>query len=40
MPHKSKGAKKPYVAPSCSGLDANTAKAALETRTVPGDMGA
>ena len=40
MPHKPKAAKKPYRAPSFRRLDANTAKAALETKAVPGDVGA
>jgi hypothetical protein len=40
MQHKPKAAKKPYSAPSFRGLDANTAKEALETKSVPGDVGA
>jgi len=40
MPHKPKAAKKPYIAPSFRRLDASTAKAALETKAVPGDVGA
>ena len=40
MPRKPKAAKKLYVPPSFSGLDANKAKAVLETRTVPEDLGA
>jgi hypothetical protein len=39
MPRKPKAAKKPYSAPSFRGLDANTAKAALETKAVPGGVG-
>jgi hypothetical protein len=40
MPHKPKAAKKPYSAPSFRQLDTNTAKASLETKAVPGDVGA
>jgi hypothetical protein len=40
MPHKPKAAKKPYSAPSFRRLDANATKAALETKAVPGDVGA
>jgi hypothetical protein len=40
MPHKPKAARKPYGAPSFRSLDANTAKAALETEALPGDVGA
>ena len=40
MPHKPKAAKKPYGAPSFRKLDADTAKAALETSAVPEDVGA
>ena len=40
MPHKPKAAKKPYIAPSFRRLDAITAKAALQTKAVPGDVGA
>jgi len=40
MPPKPKAAKKPYRAPSFRMLDANTTKATLETKAVPGDVGA
>lgn len=40
MPHERKGTKKPYSVPSFKKLDADTAKAALETKAVPGDIGA
>jgi hypothetical protein len=40
MPHKPKAAEKPYRAPSFRRLDANTAKAALETKAAPRDVGA
>jgi hypothetical protein len=35
MPHKPKATRKPYGAPSFRIVDANTAKAALETKAVP-----
>jgi hypothetical protein len=40
MPHKPKAAKKPYSAPSFRKLDPNMAKSGLETKAVPGDVGA
>ena len=40
MPPKPKAARKPYRAPSFRMVDANTAKAALETKAVPEDVGA
>jgi len=40
MPRDPKAAKKPYSAPSFRMLDANTAKAALGTKAVSGDVGA
>ena len=40
MPHKPKATKKPYRAPSFRRLDANTAKAVLEAKAVPMDVGA
>jgi hypothetical protein len=40
MPHKPKAAKKPYIAPTFRRLDTNTAKAALETKAAPRDVGA
>jgi len=40
MPHKPKAAKRPDSAPSFRRLDANKVKAALETKAVPGDVGA
>jgi hypothetical protein len=40
MPHKPKATRKPYGAPSFRIVDANTAKAALETKAVPEDVGA
>jgi hypothetical protein len=40
MPRKPKAAKKSYAPPSFSGLVPNKAKAVLEARTVPGDLGA
>jgi hypothetical protein len=40
MPRKPKAAKKPYSVPSFRQLDTNTAKAALETKAAPGDVGA
>jgi hypothetical protein len=40
MPPKPKAARKSYRAPSFRMVDANTAKAALETKAVPKDVGA
>jgi hypothetical protein len=40
MPHKPKASKKPYSAPSVRRLAANKAKAVLETKAVPADVGA
>ena len=40
MPPKPKAAKKPYSAPSFRKLDPNMAKSGLETKAVPGDVGA
>ncbi len=40
MPPKPKATRKPYGAPSFRIVDANTATAALETKAVPGDVGA
>jgi hypothetical protein len=40
MSPKPKAARKPYRAPSFNIVDANTAKAALETKGVPDDVGA
>jgi hypothetical protein len=40
MFHKPKATRKPYGAPSFRIVDASTAKAALETKAVPDDVGA
>lgn len=40
MPDKPKGTRKSYRTPSFRRLDANTAKAALEAKAVPMDVGA
>ena len=40
MPPKPEATRKPYGAPCFRIVDANTAKAALETRAVPDDVGA
>ena len=40
MPDKPEASRKPYRAPALRMLDADTAKAALETTAVPGDVGA
>jgi hypothetical protein len=40
MPPKPKAARKHYRAPSFRMVDANTAKATLETKAVPEDVGA
>ena len=40
MPHKGKGTRKPYGAPSFGRLNTKAAKAALETKAFPGDVGA
>ena len=39
-PDKPEAAKKPYRAPSVRMLDANTARATLETKAAPGDVAA
>jgi hypothetical protein len=39
-PDKPEAAKKPYRAPSVRMLDANAAKATLETKALSGDVGA
>jgi hypothetical protein len=38
MPDKPEASRKPYRAPTARLLDAETAKAALETMAVPGDV--
>jgi len=40
MPDKPEAPRKTYRAPALRMLDADTAKAALETTAVPGDVGA
>jgi len=40
MPHKRKGTRKLYGAPSFRRLNTNAAKAVLETEAIPGDVGA
>jgi hypothetical protein len=40
MPHKRKGTRKPYSAPSFARPNTSAAKAALETKAVPADVGA
>jgi hypothetical protein len=40
MPRKPKSSRKPYSAPSFRRLDLSTAKAAVETKAIPGDVGA
>ena len=40
MPDKPEASRKPYRAPALRMLDADTAKVALETAAVPGDVGA
>jgi hypothetical protein len=39
-PDKPEAAKKPYRAPSVRMVDANTARAILETKAAPGDVAA